>query len=176
MNKYLFLILIFIVTDAYGQKENLVLTKEENNRWFEKLKNEQSLIKRVNFINQRLNNDYKVYISVGLPDGISVKDVPVLDSLRKNRIKGYCKPLYILKYKSKILPFIFVNQIKYDKIEFVIKHLTNQNINNVEIWTDTRKIIYGGSGNCGIVLLETESKIIFNKFEKMNLPVSYYVY
>ncbi|PCI11371.1 MAG: hypothetical protein COB73_02080 [Flavobacteriaceae bacterium] len=172
--KYAILLLfIFHSVFCFSQENNLILTEKENELWLKKLNTIENLSEKINLINQRLKNDSNIYIEWSLPDGITVERIPVLDSLRKVRIKGFCKPLYILKYKSENLAFRFENPINDNKINSVIKLINIENIKSIELVDDETKALFGASDNCGIILMTTDKESISKGFEKLNLTFYY---
>ena len=153
----------------------MILTEKENTIWLENLNAIENKSDRIDFIIERLKNDKDVYIEWSFPDGITVEQIPVLDSLRKVRVKGFCKPLFSLKYNSENLVFRFENPINDRKINSVIELLNTENIKIIELETDERKVLYGTSGECGIIIIiiETTKREIFRKFEKLKLTNIY---
>ena len=170
------LFLTYLILNSFfclAQERNLILTEKENELWFESLKGNIDHSNRIDIINQRLKSDINVYINWTFPDGIKIKNISKLDSLRKSRIEGFCKPLFILKYKSKQIAFRFENPINGNKTDSVAILLNSDNIKNINIWTDDRKLIYGTSGNCGIIFLETSKRKVFSEIEKLKLTNNY---
>ena len=151
----------------------MILTEKENTLWLENFNKIENKLEKIDFIIERLINDKNVYIEWSFPDGITVERIPVLDSLRKIRIKGYCKPLFNIRYKSENLIFRFENPINDRKINSVIELLNAENIKNVELETDERKVLYGTRGECGIIIIETTKREIFKQFEKLKLTSIY---
>jgi len=169
--------LTFIILNSicvFAQSEKLILTKNENTKWFQSLNSTNELSLKVDLINQRLINDINVYIKWEFPDGMTVERMPKLDSIGKIRSKGFCKPLYIIKYKSKNIPFRIENPMNNVSTNSVNKLLNTNNICGVEVWNDDeRQVLYGTSGDCGIIFIKTNKRKVFRAFKKLELPSFY---
>ncbi len=154
----------------FAQNEKLILTESANNLWFESLNSTETLKEKIGLINERLNNDVNVYIEWSFADGITVSRIPKLDSIRKIRAKGFCKPLYLIKYKDNVIAFRIENPIDSELTDSVTELITENNIKNVEIWTDdNRQALYGTSADCGVIMLELKKRKVFKAFKKLNL-------
>lgn len=173
MKNIIIIIFLFNSFFSYTQESNLILTEKENTLWLENFNKIENKTERIDFIIERLRNDKNIYIEWSFPDGITVERIPVLDSLRKVRVKGYCKPLFAVKYKSENLVFRFENPINDRKINSVIELLNTENIKNVELETYEKNVLYGISGECGIIIIETTKREIFREFKKMKLTSIY---
>ena len=174
MKKILLPFLFLNSLSSLAQDENLILTEKTIALWFESLQSSHELNEKIKLINQRLISDVNVYIKWSFPDGITVQRIPKLDSISKIRIQGFCKPLYILKYKEKEIAFRIENPLNNDLTKSVIELITQNNICGVEVWTDDkRKMLYGTSANCGIVFISTNKKEVFNVFKNLNLTNFY---
>ena len=146
MKKILLPFLFLNSLSSLAQDENLILTEKTIALWFESLQSSHELNEKIKLINQRLISDVNVYIKWSFPDGITVQRIPKLDSISKIRIQGFCKPLYILKYKEKEIAFRIENPLNNDLTKSVIELITQNNICGVEVWTDDkRKMLYGTS-------------------------------
>lgn len=146
------------------------MTESENNLWFESLNSTETLEKKIDLINERLTNDMNVYIEWSFADKITVARIPKLDSIRKIRTKGFCKPLYLIKYKNNVIPFRIENPIDSELTNSVTELITENNIRNVEIWSDDdRQLLYGTSADCGVIMLELKKRKVFKAFKKLNL-------
>jgi hypothetical protein len=166
-------LLTFLILNSIGilaQNEKLILTENANNLWFESLNTTDILAKKIDLINERLTNDMNVYIEWSFSDGITVSKFPKLDSIRKIRDKGFCKPLYLVNYKDDVIAFRIENPINSELTNTVIELITKENICNVEILTnDNGKALYGTSAYCGVILLELKKRKVFKAFEKLKL-------
>ncbi|WP_222982082.1 hypothetical protein [Flagellimonas meishanensis] len=171
MKNYLFTFLILQSIYSLAQNEKLILTESANNLWFESLNSIETLEGKIKLINERLTNDVNVYVEWSFSDGIAVSRFPKLDSIRKIRSKGFCKPLYLVKYKDDVIAFRIENPINSELTDSVTELIPENNIRNVIIWTDDkRQALYGTSADCGVIMLELKKKKVFKAFKKLNLP------
>lgn len=174
MRNILLLFLFLNSIYSLAQDDQLILTKKTNALWFQSINASNELTEKVALINQRLISDVNVYIKWGFPDGITVQRIPKLDSLRRIRIQGFCKPLYVIKYKEKEIAFRIENPLNSDLTKSVSELITENNICGVEVWTDDkRKFLYGTSANCGIVFISTNKRKVFKTFKNLDLTNSY---
>lgn len=166
-------LLTFLILQSFcslAQNEKLILTESANNLWFKTLNLTETLEDKIELINKRLTNDVNVYIEWSFPDGITVSRIPKLDSIRKIRTKGFCKPLYLVKYGNYVIAFRIENPIDSELTDSVTELISENNIRNVEIWTDDyRKALYGTSADCGVIMLELKKRKVFKAFKKLNL-------
>ena len=170
MKHFLLIILILQSFCSLAQNEKLILTESANDLWFESLNSTETLEEKIDFINERLTNDVNVYIKWSFSDGITVSRIPKLDSIRKIRTKGFCKPLYLIKYKDNVIAFRIENPINSELTNSVTELISKYNIRNMEIWTDDkRQALYGTSADCGVVMLELKKRKVFKAFKKLNL-------
>ena len=170
MKHFLLTFLILKSICSLAQNEKLILTENDNDLWFQSLKTTEKLTEKIDFINQRLIQDLNVYIEWGFPDGITVERIPKLDSIRKIRTKGFCKPLYVVKYKTKQITFRIENPLDAELTNSVSEFITENNIYSIEVWTDDkRQVLYGTSADCGIVFLKTNKRKVYKGFKKLEL-------
>jgi hypothetical protein len=170
MKHFLLIFLMLQSICSFAQNEKLILTEIANDLWFESLKTTEKQSEKIDLINQRLKEDLNVYIQWGFSDGITVQRIPKLDSIRKIRNLGFCKPLYVIKYKAKQIVFRIENPLDAELTNSVTELITKDNISDVEIWTDDkRQVLYGTSADCGVVFLKTKKRRVFKAFEKMEL-------
>ena len=175
MKHFLLTFLILKSFCSLAQSEKLILTENENKLWFESLNKTELLAEKIDLINNRLTNDVKVYIKWSFSDGITVSRIPKLDSIRKIRTKGFCKPLYLIKLKDNVIAFRIENPIDSELTESVTELISENNIRNIEIWTDdNRQALYGTSADCGVIMLELKKQKVFKAFKKLNLTNSKY--
>jgi hypothetical protein len=121
---FLFAFLIIHSICSFSQNDKLILTEDDNNLWFESLNANEKLSHKIELINDRLINDVNVYIKWDFPDEASVSNFPKLDSIRKIRTKGFCKPFYLVKYKNKFISFKIENPINSEQTKSVIELIT----------------------------------------------------
>lgn len=159
---------------SFAQDKQLILTKKTNDLWFQSLKSSNILTEKIELINQSLISDMNVYIKWSFPDGITVQRIPKLDSISKIRNQGFCKPLYVVKYKKKEIAFRIENPLNDNLTNSVSKLITENNISAVEVWIDDkRKVLYGTSADCGIIFISTNKRKIFKAFKNLNLTNFY---
>ncbi len=159
---------------SLAQNEKLILTKNANDLWFQSLNATEKLSEKIDLINQRLIDDINVYIEWDFPDGITVQRIPKLDSIRKIRTKGFCKPLYVIKYKTKQIAFRIENPLNAELTNSVSELITKNNICGVDVWTDDeRHVLYGTSANCGIIFITTNKRKVFKAFKNQKLTNFY---
>jgi hypothetical protein len=129
----------------------LILSCQDNFRWLDSLK-AVKLSKQVELIKQRVISDTNVYVPP-LPLDRVIRNVHT----HRDRIKGCCKPLWILgsflvrfdeeKPKSDLITFIQV----IDQIE----------IDSIYAYTGQEKeiqAIYGSEAACGLVVMAIKDK------------------
>ena len=138
MKHFLLTFLILQSFYIFAQNEKLILTESENNLWFESLNSTETLEEKIDLINERLTNDVNVYIEWSFADGITVARIPKLDSIRKIRTKGFCKPLYLIKHKDNVIAFRIENPIDSELTNSVTELITEDDISKVEIWNDDK--------------------------------------
>ena len=174
MKKILLIFLILKSICSLAQNEPQILTENANYLWFQSLNSTDELSKKIDLINQRLINDVNVYIELGFPDGITVERIPKLDSIRKIRTQGFCKPLYVVEYKSKQIAFRFDNLLNGELIKSVTELVNTNNICDIEVWTnDKRQVLYGTNADCGIIFFKTNKRKVFNAFKELDLTNFY---
>jgi hypothetical protein len=174
MKHFLLTLLILKSICSLSQNEKLILTENENDLWFQSLNPTEKLSEKIDLINHGLINDINVYIEWGFGDGITVERIPKLDSIRKIRAKGFCKPLYVVKYKNKQIAFRIENPINAELTNSVSELITRNNISDLEVWTDDkRQVLYGTSANCGIVFISTNKRKVYKAFKKLKLTNFY---
>ena len=170
MKHFLLTFLILQSICGLAQNEKLILTENTNDLWFQSLNATEKLSGKIELINRRLTDDANVYIEWSFADGITVQRIPKLDSIRKIRPKGFCKPLYVVKYKTEQIVFRIENPLNAELINTVSELITENNICDVEVWTDDeRQVLYGTSADCGVILLETKKRKVFKAFKKLKL-------
>jgi len=166
-------LLIFLILNSIAslaQNKKLILTENANKLWFQSLYTTEKLSEKIELINSRLTNDLNVYIEWSFSDGITVQRIPKLDSIRKIKPKGFCKPLYIVKYKKKEIVFRIENPIYSELTDSVTNLISVRNIRDIKIWTDDkRQVLYGTSANCGVIILELNKRKVFKAFKKLKL-------
>jgi hypothetical protein len=174
MKHFLLTFLILQSICSLAQNKKLILTENANNSWFLSLNKTEELSEKIDLINYRLINDINVYIEWGFVDGITEERILKLDSIRKNRVKGFCKPLYVVKYKNKQITFRIENPVNSELTNLVSELVTRNNISGIEVLTDDRgQVLYGASANCGIVFIFIKKRKIYKAFKKLKLTNFY---
>lgn len=174
--KILFIILILIDgLVLFGQSSDLILTKEQNDRWFDSLES-LSLDSQVNLIKRRILNDTVVYnFKQHRSDRI------ILENLKKEEIlKGYGniangRILYFVRYKHrplkrcKFLDFQWNNWTSTYEIQKFHDFLIIDKIKNIEIITDdkTEKAIFGSMAGFGVIIFELNRKKHFKEYRNI---------
>lgn len=169
MKTSLLLIMLIIQTiSLFSQSQNLILTREENDRWFKDLEL-SSTSGKLELIKLRMLMDTSVFITKSYPDRLILDNFPKLDSLSKIRLKGYCKPLYIISFKQNKVKYLHCdNPIQTDQLRLIANLINKSNIIDINILKDDyAKAIYGSNGNCGVIIMTTRDKKLWNNLEKI---------
>jgi hypothetical protein len=164
----IFIVLVFRSTFfyAYGQTENLILTREHNGKWLDSLKT-LSLDKQLMTINERLLRDTNVFVRQFYNDRIKV------DEQVGNRVYGDGKPTLIIGS----YPMIIDNKIPTNKIVSLTKYLTTEFIKGISILNPNdpaTTAIYGSAGLSGIIVITMTKKQHLKKFRKLKLQSNGY--
>jgi len=172
--KILFLVLFIQIASAFTQNKTLILTKEQNDKWFRDLKYSR-LDTQLDLIKSRIQSDTNIFIIKAYPDGLTLDRFSKLDSLRKIRVTGYCKPLYIISFKEDKIKYYSDNPIQTASIQYLGNLLNNRNINRIDVLncksaTELYGALYGASCNCNVIAMETKSKKLWKLLEKLNYP------
>lgn len=163
-------VLVFFSTflSAYGQTQNLILTREQNGQWLDSLKT-LSLDQQLLTINQRLLADTNVFVRQFYNDRIRV------DEQVGNRVYGDGKPTLIIGG----YPMIIDNKTPANKIVSLTKHLTTELIREISILSPNALAtiaIYGSPGLSGIIVMTLTKKKHLRKFRKLKLQSNGYRY
>ncbi len=160
-------VLVFLSTflSSYGQTQNLILTREQNGKWFDSLKT-LSLDQKLLTIKHRLLADTIVFVRQFYNDRIKV------DEQVGNRIYGDGKPtLMIGGY-----PMIIDNKTATNKVVSLTKYLTTEFIKEINILSPNdpaTTAIYGSSGLSGIIVMTLTRKKHSKKFRKLKLQSNF---
>jgi hypothetical protein len=168
MKQLLLLVLFFQTAFIFSQKNALILSSEQNDSWFETLES-SSLEIQLKMIKERMLNDTSVFIVKTYPDRITIDRFPKLDSLSKIRVKGSCKPLYMISYKQKKQKsFHFENPLNTDQIKLIVDLIDINNISRITILRDIKaKAIFGTRGSCGVIMMDTNKRNLWKRLEKL---------
>ena len=163
-------ILLFISTflSAYGQTQNLIITREQNNKWFDSLKT-LTLTQQLVTINYRLLTDTNIFVRQFYNDRIRV-----IDSLGK-RVYGDGKPMLIIG--GYVMPID--NKTENKKIIALTQLLDTINIKTVLAMSGNdpaMSAIYGNSAQSGIIVMIITKKKYLKKFRKLKLQSNSYSY
>jgi hypothetical protein len=168
--KILFIALIIHTTCLFSQNQMLILTREQNDKWYEDLKS-SNLVNQLDLIKSRMLSDTSIFITKLYPDRLTIDRFPQLDSLRKIRTIGFCKPLYVISFKQKEIEYLhFDNPIQTYPIKRIAELINSNNIYEVEILKDDNATaIYGTNGNCGVLLLKTNNRKFWKELKRLNI-------
>jgi L-rhamnose isomerase len=149
-----------ISSAAFGQTQNLILTRAENNVWLDSLKTvtlDQQLIK----IKDRLLADTNIFFSQIYND--RVYGVDHID----NKIYGVGKPTLFIDSH----PLIIDNKTETNKIFGLILLLTKDYVKQINILSGNGLAtgIYGPSALNGIIVMTPVKKKYLKMFRKLNL-------
>lgn len=172
MRTTIFSIFIFlfisIFLSAYGQTQNLIITRELNNKLFDSLKT-LTLTQQLVTIKYRLLADTNIFVRQFYNDRIRV-----IDSLGK-RVYGDGKPMLIIG--GYIMPID--NKTINKKIIALTQLLDTINIKTVLAMSDNdpaMSAIYGNSAQSGIIVMTVTKKKYLKKFRKLKLQSNRYSY
>ncbi|WP_196888238.1 hypothetical protein [Aureivirga sp. CE67] len=157
MRLFLILILLSLKTSiCFGQNIDSLTSKESNLIWIQKLDEINSKESKLELIKKKIRIDSivskadiseKIFIKVS--EGGNVNDL--IEKATK------CKTLFFLKQK-KVLHMLDLNQ--YPNYSFVLKYLTIETIESIEIVTGNKAISnYGTIAQCGVVILNSNRKL-----------------
>jgi hypothetical protein len=146
----------------------MVLTREQNDKWFEDLKH-CTLENQLDMIKFCMLSDTSVFINESYPDGITIDRFPKLDSLKSIRTNGFCKPLYLMKYgESEVLYFQFKNPIGTESVKTVVALLNKFSVKSVEVLqSETNSGIYGSLSSYGIIILKIRGKKLWDSLKQI---------
>lgn len=150
---------------AFGQKQRLILTAEENSKWIDSLKI-LPLDQQLLTINDRLLSDTNVYFRKNYNDRIKIAD-----SLG-TRVYGEGKPSLIIGGYAMIID----NKTQKNKIVSLTKLLTPTYINSIFIISpnDPAAIaLYGSVGQFGIIVMTVTKKKNVKQFKRLDLKPNY---
>ncbi|MGG9960727.1 hypothetical protein [Ferruginibacter sp. SUN106] len=171
MKKSLALLIVyfFVFSTAFGQLKNLILTREQNNKWMDSVKTlpfDQQLLS----IRDRLLADTNVYVRQLYNDRIKT-NFKIVDSLG-NRKYGDGKPLIIIDDT----PFFIDNKTATYKIVKLATLLNQTYIKEVYLVSPNdpaATAIYGYEGRSGIIIMTLTKKKYFKKFKQLQLKPNY---
>jgi hypothetical protein len=166
----LLFVLIIPSTLLFCQSREPILTKEQNDQWFEELTLSKP-DRQLELIKWRILSDTGIYIARSFPDRLTIDRFPKLDSLRKIRVTGYCKPLYLFTFKQKkVNSFYWDNPIKTAQLRVLAELLNTTNVTQIEVLRDEYSIaIYGSRAACGVINIKTDNRKLWRLLKKLNV-------
>jgi hypothetical protein len=159
----------------FGQTADLILTKEQNEKWFDSLET-ISLDSQLDLIKTRILNDTAVYNSNQFRS-----DRVILDNLKKEEtLKGLGniadgRILYFVRYKYKplkkykFLDFQWNNWTSTSEIKKFHDFLSVDKIMNIELITDDKNemAIFGSMAGFGVIIFDLNKKKYIKEFDKI---------
>ncbi len=161
----LILILCLSFSSVFGQTQNLILTREQNNKWLDSLKT-LHLDQQLLTIKDRLLADTNVFVRQSYPDNIRVVDQIGI------RVYGEAKPMIIIGGS----PMIIDNKTEISKIFDLTKILSKEYIKSVNILNPNdpaSTAIYGRSALDGTIVMVLTHKKYLKKFKQLKLRANY---
>lgn len=155
-------IILYISHPAKGQLNNLILTEEQNNHWFDSLSS-LSLENKLTAINNRILSDTAVFVKNFYNDRIKVNDQP------GDRVYGNSKPVIIVNNQQAI---VIKNETATAKIHALSHLLTPKYIAAILLLSGSKPstlAIYGRQGEGGIILLTLAKKRFQKKFKALKI-------
>jgi hypothetical protein len=159
------LLLYILFPSAFGQRQHLILTTEQNSKWIDSLKTlplDQQLVT----IKDRLLSDTNVFIRQSYPDRMKVTD-----SLGK-RVYGDGKPTLIIGGYVMIID----NKTQTNKIVSLTKLLTPTYIKTIFILSQNdpaATALYGSAGQHGIIIMTVTKKKYAKLFKRLDFKPNY---
>lgn len=157
-------LLIIINYSVFAQGiPDLVLTKEQNEKWFDELE-KMDLGNQLTSIKERILQDTNVYIKRYYPHGIT----PVNESKPGNRITGCCKPLFI--FGNKVDFFIkFGNKTLNRTASELATFITEDEVVKIQIIRNaSAAALYGQRGSeGGVIIFTIENKESLDRIKEI---------
>jgi hypothetical protein len=148
---------LLLTINLYGQVDNeLILTQEHNDKWFEKIE-KLNLKDQLEVINRRLLADTNIFV----PNNLDRVEIDKLDG----RQVGFCKPLMLFGG----VIFSIENRTKTGDIRYLTTLLTTKTVEKVEIVkADQATALFGSRGICKGLIITTNSKKTRRKLKKLD--------
>lgn len=167
MRKSLKLILLFclILQSVFGQTNNLILTREQNNKWIDSIKT-MPLVQQLSIIKDRLLADTNIFVKQLHSDKIKVSEQV------KNKVYGDGKPIIIINGNFMAID----NKTETEKIIRLTQLLNATHIKTTSILSGNEPsttAIYGSLASSGVILMTLTKKRYLRKFQKLNLKSNY---
>jgi hypothetical protein len=164
ISKLIFLFCL-LFSSASGQTQNIILTREQNNKWLDSLK-KLPLEKQLFTLSDRLLSDTNVFVRQYYADRIRVDDA------LGNRVYGDGKPTLIIGGYAMIID----NKTQTHKIVDLTKLLTGTYINELNILSPNdpaTTALYGSPGQFGIIVMTVTKKKYAKLFKRLQLKSNY---
>jgi hypothetical protein len=155
-------IFLYISHPVKGQLNNLIITEEQNNRWFDSLSS-LSLENKLTAISNRILSDTAVFVRNFYNDRIRVNDQP------GDRVYGHSKPVIVINNQQAI---VIKNETATAKIHALCHLLTPKYITAILLLIGNKPstlAIYGQQGEGGIILLTVAQKRILKKLKALKI-------
>jgi hypothetical protein len=164
-------ILLILVNLSFGQnqdKQELEL-KTESENWIQSLEKIDSKEKQIHFIIEKIKRDSIIEFKSS-SDRIVIKpnkDENLNDAINK---QSKCKILFVLNQKN---TGHLLDLNEYPNYSVILKFLTNETINSIEILKNEQATsLYGSRAVCGVVILKSDDrklrKLINKSLKKKN--------
>ena len=164
-----FIFFILFSIENLAQEPNLILTEQENIDWFNLIE-DSPLDKQVCLIKNRLLSDTNIFIHKTFPDRIILDRLRRNDSIKKSRVHGYGKPMYVFRFKSKIKVIYFENLSDSENIKLVAGLMIMDNYEKVEsIKGEGSSVLYGSNADCGVITLFIKNRKTWTVLNKLKL-------
>lgn len=156
--KYIYIVILFIFWNlgfCQNQDKQELELKIESDNWIQSLEKIDSKDKQIHFIIEKIKRD-SIIESENLSDKIVVK-VNKNENVNEAIIRqSKCKILFVLS-KKKTGQLLDLN--KYPNYSVILKYLTSETINSIEILKDEKAMsLYGSRAICGVVILKSDDK------------------
>jgi len=155
----LFILLCITSSIVSGQTQNIIITREQNNKWLDSLMT-QPLNKQLSTLRDRLLSDTNVFVRQYYADRIRVAE-----SLG-HRVYGDGKPILIIGG----YPIDIDNKTQTNKIIGLTKLLTDTYINELRILSPNdpaTTALYGTAGQFGIIVVTLTKKKYAKLFKRL---------
>ncbi|UWX66227.1 Plug domain-containing protein [Empedobacter stercoris] len=156
--KYLLLSFLLIFTTlGFGQNKNNqeLGLKSESDKWIENLEKIDSKEMQIHLIKEKIKQDSIInFKSISDKIVIKVEDGEnINDALRK---QSKCKIMFVL-FQKNVGHLLDLNQ--YPNYSVILKYLTNETINSIEILkNENATSLYGSRAICGVVILKSNDR------------------
>ena len=154
--KYLLLSIFIILTNlGFGQnndKQELGL-KSENEKWIQNLEKMDSKEMQVHFIIEKIKQDSIIDFKK-VSDKVIIKHGENINDALKRQTK--CKIVFVL-FQKKVGHLLDLNE--YPNYSVILKYLTNETINSIEILKEEKATsLFGSRAVCGVIKLNSDDR------------------